>query len=84
MSNGKINPNNNISSSPEIDYQQLALDIFNEQNRVRTKPESYIEKLERATKFFKDKIFRHPAEFFVIQLNYPSKPTKASKAFTTR
>ena len=38
------------------------MDVFNEQNRVRTNPESYIEKLERATKFFKDKIFRHPAE----------------------
>ena len=61
MSNGEIN-NNNYSSNPEIDYQQLALDIFNEQNRVRTNPDSYIEKLERATKFFKDKIFRHPAE----------------------
>ena len=61
MSNGKIN-NNNYSSNPEIDYQQLALDVFNEQNRVRTNPDSYIEKLERATKFFKDKIFRHPAE----------------------
>ena len=55
MSNGKIN-NNNYSSNPEIDYQQLALDVFNEQNRVRTNPDSYIEKLERATKFFKDKI----------------------------
>ena len=55
MSNGNINNN-------EIDYDQLAIDVFNEQNRVRTNPESYIEKLESATKFFKDKIFRHPAE----------------------
>ena len=51
MSNGKIN-NNNYSSNPEIDYQQLALDVFNEQNRVRTNTDSYIEKLERATKIF--------------------------------
>ena len=60
MSNGKIN--SNYASNNEIDYEQLAIDVFNEQNRVRTNPESYIEKLERATKFFKDKIFRHPAE----------------------
>ena len=38
------------------------MDVFEEQNRVRTNPKSYIEKLERATKFFKEKIFRHPAE----------------------
>ena len=52
---------NNYSSNNDIDFEQLAIDVFNEQNRVRTNPESYIEKLERATKFFKDKIFRHPA-----------------------
>ena len=52
MSNGKIN--SNYGSNNEIDYEQLAIDIFNEQNRVRTNPESYIEKLERATKFFKE------------------------------
>ena len=64
MSNIKINSqSNNYNSNPsEIDYEQLAIDVFNEQNRVRSNPESYIEKLERATKFFKDKIFRHPAE----------------------
>ena len=73
MSNGKIN-NNNYSSNPEIDYQQLSLDVFNEQNRVRTNPESYIEKLERATKFSKIK-------YSAIQLNYPSKHTKEFKAF---
>ena len=58
MSNIKINSqNNNYNSNPsEIDYEQLAIDVFNEQNRVRSNPESYIEKLERATKFFKDKI----------------------------
>ena len=46
----------------EIDYESLAQEIFNEQNRVRADPSSYIEKLKRAEKFFKDKIFRHPAE----------------------
>ena len=64
MSNTKITSqiNNNSPPTSEIDFEQLAIDVFNEQNRVRINPESYIEKLERATKFFKDKIFRHPAE----------------------
>ena len=53
-------PNN--YGSNDIDFEQLSIDIFNEQNRVRTNPQSYIEKIERATTFFKDKIFRHPAE----------------------
>ena len=51
MSNGKIN-NNNYSSNPEIDYQQLALDVFNEQNRVRTNPDSYIEKFRTCHQIF--------------------------------
>ena len=38
MSNGKINQN--YSSNNDIDYDQLAIDVFNEQNRVRTNPES--------------------------------------------
>ena len=46
----------------EINFEELEKEIFQEQNRVRTQPQSYIEKLERAEKFFKDKIFRHPAE----------------------
>ena len=66
MSNNKMNTqnvmNNYNSNQSDIDFEQLAIDVFNEQNRVRSNPESYIEKLERATKFFKDKIFRHPAE----------------------
>ena len=48
--------------SQEIDYDSLSQEIFTEQNRVRTDPSSYIEKLERAKNFFRDKIFRHPAE----------------------
>lgn len=46
----------------EIDYEALAKEILDEQNRVRADPQVYIEKLERAEKFFKDKVFRHPAE----------------------
>ncbi len=50
------------SQSQEIDYDTLSQEIFTEQNRVRTDPSSYIEKLERAKNFFREKIFRHPAE----------------------
>ncbi len=50
------------SPSQEIDYESLSQEIFTEQNRVRTDPSSYIEKLERAKNFFREKIFRHPAE----------------------
>lgn len=46
----------------EINYEDLAIEVFNEQNRIRTDPSSYIEKLERALTFFKGKVFRHPAE----------------------
>lgn len=46
----------------DFDYSQLAQQILQEQNRVRTNPQSYIDKLKRAENFFKDKIFRHPAE----------------------
>lgn len=46
----------------DINYEDLAVEIVKEQNRVRTDPQSYIEKLKRAKTFFKDKIFRHPAE----------------------
>ena len=50
------------SNTQEIDYDELSQEIFTEQNRVRVDPSSYIEKLERAKNFFRDKIFRHPAE----------------------
>ena len=53
---------NNSAQVYEPNYEEIALEIFNEQHRVRTEPRSYIEKLERAKTFFKDKIFRHPAE----------------------
>lgn len=46
----------------EVNYEDLATEIFNEQNRIRKDPSCYIEKLERALKFFKGKVFRHPAE----------------------
>ncbi len=55
-----INNNNQILPS-ELDFELLAIDVFNEQNRGRIKPH-YIEKVERATTFFNDKIFRHPSE----------------------
>ena len=53
---------NNSSNQNEPNYDELAIEIINEQNRVRTDPKTYIDKLERAKSFFKDKIFRHPAE----------------------
>ena len=53
---------NNTSNQNEPNYDELAIEIINEQNRVRTDPKTYIDKLERAKSFFKDKIFRHPAE----------------------
>jgi hypothetical protein len=76
------NNNNNINNqipSTELDYEQLAIDVFNEQNRVRTEPQSYIEKLERATTFFKDKIFRHPAEIPIETYEGIEGVTKAIK-----
>ena len=36
------NNNNNINNQippTELDYEQLAIDVFNEQNRVRTEPQ---------------------------------------------
>ena len=53
---------NNSSNQNETNYEELTIEIINEQNRVRTDPKTYIDKLERAKSFFKDKIFRHPAE----------------------
>ena len=46
----------------EIDYQQLAEELFQEHNNLRKDPKSYIEKLTKAENFYKDKIFRHPNE----------------------
>ena len=54
------------SNSPEvqneIDYKQLAEDLFQEQNNLRKDPQSYIEKLRKIENYYKDKIFRHPNE----------------------
>ena len=61
MSEEKTNNNNYVSNS-EIDYEELALNVFNEQNRARTNPKAYIEKLEYSMKFFKDKILYEPDE----------------------
>ena len=46
----------------EIDYQQLAEELFQEHNNLRKDPKSYIEKLTKAESYYKDKIFRHPNE----------------------
>ena len=46
----------------EIDYQQLAKELFKEHNNLRKNPKSYIEKLTKAENYYKDKIFRHPNE----------------------
>ena len=46
----------------EVDFQQLAENIFQEHNNLRKDPKSYIEKLSKLESFFKDKIFRHPNE----------------------
>ena len=51
-----------MSNLQEIDFNDLAKEILTEINLVRSNPKSYIPKLERARQFFKDKIFRHPAE----------------------
>ena len=46
----------------EIDYQQLAKELFKEHNNLRKDPKSYIEKLTKAENYYKYKIFRHPNE----------------------
>lgn len=51
-----------MSGNNEINFDELAISVFNEMNRVRQDPTCFIEKLERDKKFFKDKIFRHPTE----------------------
>ena len=53
---------NNNSKFSNINFKLLAIEIFKKQNKVLTNPKSYIEKLEKATNFFKDKIFRYPGE----------------------
>ena len=46
----------------EMDLEQLAKDIFTEHNYLRKNPQSYIEKLERVSSFYRGKYFRHPME----------------------
>ena len=53
---------NNQEVPSEIDFQQLAEEIFQEHNKLRKDPKSYIEKLTKAENYYKDKIFRHPNE----------------------
>ena len=49
-------------ANKEIDFQQLAEEIFKEHNNLRKDPKSYIDKLAKMESFYKDKIFRHPNE----------------------
>ena len=37
-----------------MDYEEIAEEIFREQNEVRKNPQSYIEKLENSLKYYKD------------------------------
>ena len=53
---------NNQEVPSEIDFQQLAEEIFQEHNNLRKDAKSYIEKLTKAENYYKDKIFRHPNE----------------------
>lgn len=53
---------NNQEVPNDTDYQQLAEEIFQEHNKLRKDPKSYIEKLTKAENYYKDKIFRHPNE----------------------
>ena len=39
-----------------MDYDEIAEEIFREQNEVRRNPQSYIEKLQNSLKYYKDKI----------------------------
>lgn len=50
------------SQSLEVDLEQLAKDIFSEHNVLRKNPQSYIEKLDRVSNFYRGKYFRHPME----------------------
>lgn len=48
--------------SNEINYNQLEKEIFEQQNKVRQNPQSYIEKLKRVKNFFHNNKLKHPAE----------------------
>ena len=39
-----------------MDYEEIAEEVFREQNEVRRNPQSYIEKLEKSLKYYKDNI----------------------------
>ena len=42
--------------SISIDYEEIAEEIFREQNNVRKNPQSYIEKLNNSLQYYHDKI----------------------------
>jgi uncharacterized protein YkwD len=56
------NHEQNLIKSQIMDYDKLSLDIFKEQNKIRTNPQSYIEKLYSIIKYYKDKIYKNPKE----------------------
>ena len=39
-----------------MDYEEIPAEVFREQNEVRRNPQSYIEKLEKSLKYYKDNI----------------------------
>ena len=45
-----------------IDYDEIAEEIFKEQNEVRKNPQSYIEKLQNSLKYYSNKILFQKGE----------------------
>ena len=48
--------------SKNIDYDDIADSIFEETNKVRKNPQSYIPKLKECLNNFRDKIYHRPGE----------------------
>ena len=47
------NHEQNLIKSQIMDYDKLSLDIFKEQNKIRTNPQSYLDKLYSIIKYIK-------------------------------
>ena len=52
--------------SISIDYEEIAEEIFREQNNVRKNPKSYIEKLNNSLQYYHDKILSKPNEIPIL------------------
>ena len=52
--------------SISIDYEEIAEEIFREQNNVRKNPQSYIEKLNNSLQYYHDKILSKPNEIPIL------------------